>query len=133
MDILAKTLALLIFIPCLSSADEVTCTIIIEDINASSKGSGKVTSKVTESFILKPSPNALTDMQRINFKLPDNQYLCTLAFLELKVGTALSCENKFSYVQSDQSGFIVDRSENNLTFRNGNSHFSLNAVCASKA
>ncbi|NRA61831.1 MAG: hypothetical protein HRU25_13150 [Psychrobium sp.] len=130
---LAKTLSLLIFIPILSFADEVTCTIEIEDINASSKGTGKVTSKVTESFILKPFPNALTDMQQINFKLPGNQYLCTLAFLDLKKGSSLSCQNKYSYVQSDQSGFKVDRSENNLTFRNSDSHFSLNALCANKA
>jgi hypothetical protein len=133
MNIFKKTLVLWLFFPFMGMAGEAICTIEIEDINASSKSSNRMIWKVVESFYFKNSPNALTDMQSKNFKLSGNKYLCTLSFLDLKIGTALSCTDNYSYVQSDQSGFKIDRSENNLTFRNGVSHFSLNAVCVSKA
>ncbi len=82
------------------------------------------------------NPNALTDMQRKYFNLPGNQYHCTLAFLDLDTGTSLSCEKKadqgHTYAQSDQSSIKEQQSgkiPNNLTFRDGKSHFVLNAIC----
>ena len=116
-------------LPSISFAATAVCTIEIEDINASVKNKSLQKIIVKEDFNLKPGGEKQTKF----FNLPDGKYLCRLDFFDLNTGTSLSCEKKkdqgYSYMQSDQSGNKTKTNRNNLTFRDGNSHFVINAVC----
>ena len=124
---------LVVVFPLFSWADTAICTIEIEDINASVKSKSLEKYEVKETFDFESGADALTAMQRKYFNLPDGQYSCTLTFLDLNTGTSLSCSKKedqgHTYIQSDQSGIKANESRNNLTFRDGNSHFVINAIC----
>ena len=138
MNVFKKILiSVFLLIPLASWANVAVCTIEINDINAGVKSKDQAKYTIEHTFTFKEGTNALTGMQRKHFNLPDGRYSCTLAFLDINTGTSLSCEKKVdygqTYMQSDLSGFKVDKSENNLIFRDGESHFLLNAICASKA
>ena len=111
-----------------SWADTAKCTIEVEDVNA------EVELKAATKYVIEQtfSFNLGTGAQRKHFDLPDGRYSCTLAFFDLNSGTALSCGRKTSehtFVQSDRSDIHEQAARNNLTFRDGNSYFVLNAAC----
>ncbi len=138
MKIFRQLLILLVFLTSsISWADTAICTIEIEDVNAAVKNETQAKYRVEATFSFEAGASALTAMKRKYFNLPDGRYLCHLAFLDLNTGTSLSCEKKedhgHTYMQSDQSRIKVSEGENNLTFRDGGSHFVLSAKCASKA
>ena len=124
LEILLATL-----LPSISFAAKAVCTIEIEDINASVKNKTIEKSIVKEDFNYEPDGAKQTKF----FNLPDDRYLCRLDFFDLNTGTSLSCEKKkdqgYSYMQSDQSGNKSKMNRNNLIFRDGNSHFVINAIC----
>jgi hypothetical protein len=120
----------LIAAPALSaSADTANCTVEIEDVTAAVQSKAAAKQIVQFAFELTPE----SDVQRKYFQLSDGLYSCTLAFFDLDSGTSLSCERKDDqghiYVQSDRSGISEHAARNNLIFRDGNSHFVLNAGC----
>ncbi len=120
----------LIALPAFSaSADTATCKVEMEDVTAAVKSSGAA--KRTVQFVFELTPKS--DVQRESFQLSEGSYSCTLAFFDLDSGTSLSCERKddqgHTYFQSDQSGISEQAARNNLVFREGNSHFVLNASC----
>lgn len=110
-------------------ADTANCTIEIENVTAEAQS--KTAAKQVVGFAFEFSPRA--GAQRKYFDLPDGQYLCTLAFFDIVSGTSLSCERKddsgHTYVQSDRSNIKERSARNNLVFRDGSSHFVLNATC----
>lgn len=121
---------ILMAVPALSaSADTATCTVEIEDVNAAVQSKAAV--KRTAQFVFELTPES--DVQRKYFQLSGGFYSCTLAFFDLDSGTSLSCERKndqgHTYFQSDRSGISEHAARNNLIFREGNSHFVLNASC----
>ena len=71
--------------------------------------------------------------QRKHFETPGNDYVCTLAFFELKNGTMLSCEYKkdmgWTYFQSDRSVLKDDPVTNNLSFRHKSSQIYIKTRC----
>ena len=109
-----------------SWADMAHCTIEIEDVNAHTKFN------IEHAFTFKPGSSGL-ETQRKHFALPGVQYLCTLAFVDLDSGTALSCEKRedrgHSFVQSDRSAIAEHVAKNNLSFRDGSAFFDLSATC----
>jgi hypothetical protein len=120
----------LIAVPALSaSADTATCAVEIEDVTAAVQS--KAAAKRTVQFVFELTPES--DVQRKYFQLSEGFYSCTLAFFDLDSGTSLSCERKddqgHTYFQSDRSGISEHAAKNNLIFRDGNSHFVLNASC----
>jgi hypothetical protein len=120
----------LIAVPALSaSADTANCSVEIEDVTAAVQSKAAVKQIVQFAFKLPPESVA----QQKHFQLSDGLYSCTLAFFDLDSGTSLSCERKddqgHTYVQSDRSGISEHAARNNLIFRDGNSHFVLNAGC----
>jgi len=122
-------LPLAIVISSSAFADTARCTIEIEDVTAEVQSKSAAKQIVEFAFELTPGAEA----QRKHFDLPDKQYLCTLAFFDLNSGTSLSCERKkgfgHTYVQSDRSGIREHFARNNLVFRDGASHFVLDATC----
>lgn len=126
-----KYLAVLLatLLPSIAFAATAVCTIEIEDINASVKNKTLEKTVVKETFKFKPGGEKQTKF----FNLPDDRYICRLDFFDLNIGTSLSCEEKkdqgYSYMQSDQSGNKSKMNRNNLTFRDRNSHFVINAIC----
>ena len=112
-----------------ASADTANCTVEIEDVTAEVQSKAAAKQIVQFAFELTPESKA----QRKYFQLSDGLYLCTLAFFDLDSGTSLSCERKDdhgdTYVQSDRSGISEHAARNNLIFRDGSSHFVLNARC----
>ena len=121
---------LLIAAPVLSaSAEAVDCEVEIKDVNAQVQK--KADSKQVIQFSFESTLEA--EARRKHFQLPDGLYSCTLAFFDLNSGTSLSCERKddqgHTYVQSDRSGISEHAARNNLIFRDGDSHFVLNARC----
>lgn len=126
-----KYLAILLatLLPSISFAATAVCTIEIEDINASVKNKALEKIIVKEAFNFEPGGAKQTKF----FNLPDGIFLCRLDFFDLNTGTSLSCEKKkdhgYSYMQSDQSGNKLKMNRNNLTFRDKNSHFVINAIC----
>ena len=127
----SNTAPLLLFaaISCNALADTANCTIEVEDVNF------QVESKTAAKFVVEHTFefSSGSGMQRKHFELTDGRYLCTLAFSDLDHGTALSCEKKddlgHTYAQSDRSAINERAARNNLIFRDGGSHFILNAVC----
>ncbi|MEW8072817.1 MAG: hypothetical protein AB2826_20570 [Candidatus Thiodiazotropha sp.] len=70
--------------------------------------------------------------QRKHFNLPGSEYRCTLVFFGLDTGTALGCDlDKLGhdYIQSDRSTTKEPQPVNDLTFRIGNSHYTLKSTC----
>lgn len=121
---------LLIAAPALSaSTDTANCTVEIEDVTAEVQSKTAAKHIVQFSFELPLESEA----QRKYFQLSDGLYSCMLAFFDLDSGTSLSCERKddhgHTYVQSDRSGITEHAGRNNLIFRDGDSHFVLNAMC----
>jgi len=116
-------------LPSISLAATAVCTIEIEDINASVKNKAFEKIVVKEGFNFESGAAKQTKF----FNLPDGRHICRLDFFDLNTGTSLSCEKKkdkgFSYMQSDQSGNKSKINRNNLTFRDSNSHFVINAIC----
>lgn len=110
-------------------ADSARCKIEIENVTAEAKSKSAAKQIVDFAFEFTPGAGA----QRKHFDLPGGQYLCTLAFFDLDTGTSLSCEKKkdsgHTYVQSDRSGIRERSARNNLVFRDGASHFVLDATC----
>jgi len=120
----------LIAVPVLSaSADTATCIVEIEDVTAAVKSNSAANRTVQFLFELTPK----SDVQREYFQLSGGSYSCTLAFFDLDSGTSLSCEREddqgHTYFQSDRSGISEHAARNNLIFREGGSHFVLNATC----
>lgn len=113
-----------------SWADTAKCTIEIEDVIAEVELKATTKYIVEQTFSFKPDS---VEAQRKYFDLSDGRYSCTLAFYDLNIGTALSCEKKedlgHTFVQSDRSGIEEHAARNNLIFRDGNSFFELNAIC----
>lgn len=112
-----------------ASADIANCTVEIENVTAEVQSKIVAKRMVRFAFELTPESKA----QRKHFQISDGSYSCTLAFFDLDSGTSLSCERKNNhdhmYVQSDRSGISEHAGRNNLVFRDGNSHFVLNAMC----
>ena len=110
-------------------ADTARCKIEIENVTAEIQSKSAAKQIVEFAFEFTPGTGA----QRKHFDLSDGQYLCTLVFFDLDSGTSLSCEKKkdygHTYVQSDRSDIREHSARNNLVFRDGASHFVLNATC----
>lgn len=110
-------------------ADIANCTIEIENVTAEVQSKTAAKQIVELAFEFSSGEEA----QREHFDLSGGQYLCTLAFFHLDSGTSLSCERKddfgHTYVQSDRSGIREHSARNNLIFRDGASHFVLDATC----
>ncbi len=110
-------------------AETARCKIEIENVAAEVQSKSAATQIVDFAFEFTPGAGA----QRKHFDLPGGQYSCTLAFFDLDSGTSLSCEKKkdsgHTYVQSDRSDIKEHASRNNLVFRDGVSHFVLDATC----
>ena len=120
----------LIAVPVLSaSADTATCIVEIEDVTAAVNSNAAANR--TAQFVFELTPKS--DMQRGYFQLSKGSYSCALAFFDLDSGTSLSCEREddqgHTYFQSDRSGISEHAARNNLIFREGDSHFVLNATC----
>lgn len=113
----------------LTFADTARCKVEIENVTAEVQSKSAAKQIVEFSFEFTPVAGA----QRKHFDLPGGRYLCTLAFFDLDSGTSLSCEKKkdsgHTYVQSDRSGIREHSARNNLVFRDGASHFVLDATC----
>ena len=109
-----------------SWADTAHCTIDIENVNAHDKFT------IERAVTFKPGSNGF-ETQRIHFELPGAQYTCTLAFVNLDSGTALSCEMRadrgHTFVQSDRSAITEHVVTNTLGFRDGSDFFGLSATC----
>ncbi|MBT3011227.1 MAG: hypothetical protein KME41_05815 [Candidatus Thiodiazotropha sp. (ex Lucina pensylvanica)] len=96
------------------------CEIKVLDIQTGAKQA------IEQEFELSGEP------QRKHFYLPDSGYRCTLVFFDLDSGTALVCEldkRGHDYIQSDRSTAKEHQPVNNLTFRIGNSHYTLKSSC----
>ena len=110
-------------------ADSARCKIEIENVTAETQSKSAAKQIIDFAFEFTPGAGA----QRKHFDLPGGQYLCALAFFDLDSGTSLSCEKKkdsgHTYVQSDRSGIREHTARNNLIFRDGSSHFVLDATC----
>lgn len=129
-------LLILLLISSVSRAETAACSIEIRDHNAALKQKKLVKYHVGLEFDFEPGANALTDMQRKYFTLPNGHYHCTLAFLDMAAGTSLSCEKKkdqgYTYVQAEQSSMGVNGGANHLSFRDEESHLTISVSCSSK-
>ncbi len=71
--------------------------------------------------------------ERKHFKLPGNDYVCTLAYFGRENGTMLSCEYKdagWTFFQSDRSALPdTPPIANNLSFRHKSSQIYIETKC----
>jgi hypothetical protein len=103
-------------------AGEAYCTIEIEDEN------GGVKYKIEQQFTYTGESHA----QKKLFKLPGSKYNCSFTFVNLSIGTMLSCgldEVGYNFVQSDRTGNKEVGVKNSLTFRHNNNFYKLAASC----
>ncbi len=120
-------LSLLVGIPAIYSgaswAETASCEIRINDIN---KGTVYT---LNEKFTFKEGGAG----QRKHFDLPGQDYSCTLAFFDKKIGTMISCAYKpdmeQTFFQSDRTGIKMDNGENTLTFRHKSAYINLETIC----
>lgn len=133
MNIKIGIVLLLLSIPGFVYADTAKCEIEIKDISRSIDQEKLIKINRVETFLFEAGANALTATQRKYFRLPGDQYNCTLAFVDLHAGISLSCENienqGYTYFQSEQGGNAIEQNKLFLTFRHANSHFTISAIC----
>ena len=119
---ITRDLILLVFLTgyaAVSAADVAECTISIENVNSGT------TYDIYQNFSFSLNPDVA---HRKHFSLPGYEYICTLAFFDLNIGTMISCsldDTGHHFIQSDRTGIKNDNTRNNLTFRFGSAFFRL--------
>jgi len=110
--------------PRVALADLAKCSIQIEDFRSGS------TYTMNHNFRFEKGTESV---QKKDFEIPGNDYLCTLAFFGMKKGTKVSCEYKYdkghTFFQSDRSVLHDENMANNLSFRHKSAHISIKTKC----